>query len=505
MACAVAATLRSEAAFAAAPQPPQKTTLSQYIDRTWEVLQREPKHLLQAAKSDSCPPHEGKYFVYVSPHENLERVRQEIRNVVPASDLRQLRIDTLPQDIAHHGLLYVPKPYVVPGGMFNEMYGWDSFFIGLGLAHAGRHSMVRNLTDNLLYEIDHYGHVLNANRTFSLSRSQPPLIAQMVRQVFNHDQDISWLKKAMPRLEAMYRFWTVGARQTATGLSRYYDDGDGPAPEVLLDKDSSGRTSYDRIKQVLRKNPSIDGFKTSLLYDAQTDDLTAFAYKSDRAMRESGFDLTDRFGPFGLATVRFNPVCLNSLLFVMEEDLAELPRVVGDGAAQAKYQDAAKQRRQRINSLLWDEAAGLYFDYDTETKARRPYPFLTTFMPLWAGIANKEQASRIVEKMPLFETPNGLQTSTHVSHAQWDAPYAWAPLQWFAVMGLRRYGYPDLAKRVAQEFTHVVQREFERSGHIYEKYNVEKENAESSGLLFGYTSNEVGFGWTNGVIADFMR
>ena len=126
-------------------------------------------------------------------------------------------------------------------------------------------------------------------------------------------------------------------------------------------------------------------------------------------------------------------------------------------------------------------------------------------MPLWAGIASEHQAKRVLENLPNFEAPGGLLTSTHVSGNQWDAPFGWAPLQLFAVEGLRRYGYHQEANRLACKFIKLVVQEFGKSGTIVEKYDLEKCTADvSDEIFFGYSSNEIGFGWTNGVLLELL-
>jgi alpha,alpha-trehalase len=147
---------------------------------------------------------------------------------------------------------------------------------------------------------------------------------------------------------------------------------------------------------------------------------------------------------------------------------------------------------------MWDERAGLYFDYDFKRNSRSGYPFLTTFYPLWAGIASAEQAARVEANLPLFERAGGLQTSTCVTGAQWDAPFGWAPLQMIATEGLRRYGFTGAADRIAVKFLLMVLRDFDEHGTIKEKYDVVTGSSDvARGLRFGYVSNEIGFGWTN--------
>src|SRR5574337_554108 len=157
-------------------------------------------------------------------------------NRLPAVIQRLGEIDV--NSIKPQGLLYLPKPYVVPGGMFNEMYGWDSYFIIRGLVEDGRLDLARDIIDNFFYEIDHYGGVLNANRTYYLTRSQPPFLTSMVRAVYKAEKargqwDPAWLRTAYDHSVKDYRFWTEPPHLAGdTGLSRFYDFGEGPVPEL---------------------------------------------------------------------------------------------------------------------------------------------------------------------------------------------------------------------------------------------------------------------------------
>ena len=152
---------------------------------------------------------------------------------------------------------------------------------------------------------------------------------------------------------------------------------------------------------------------------------------------------------------------------------------------------------------MWDERDGLYYDYDFEKGEVRRYPFVTTFYPLWAGLATKEQAARVVSNLRLFERAGGLQTSTNRTGNQWDAPFGWAPMQLIAVGGLRRYGYEKEADRISVNFLSLVLKDFIEHNTIVEKYDVEtRTSALGAGLRFGYTTNEIGFGWTNAAFAE---
>jgi alpha,alpha-trehalase len=198
-------------------------------------------------------------------------------------------------------------------------------------------------------------------------------------------------------------------------------------------------------------------------------------------------------------------VCLNALLFQMERDMAEIQRTLGDASASRQWERRAEDRRGAVDRSLWDEKAGLYFDYNLETRRRRPYEFATAFWPLWVGLASPAQAARVRANLARFEAPGGLLTSTRVTGNQWDAPFGWAPLQLAAVQGLRRYGYDDDADRLSRAFLDLVAKEFEEHGTIVEKYDVQRRESDvSAGIRFGYSSNEIGFGWTNAAFVELL-
>jgi alpha,alpha-trehalase len=246
-------------------------------------------------------------------------------------------------------------------------------------------------------------------------------------------------------------------------------------------------------------------YDVSLYYDRGRDRLTDLFYKGDRSMRESGFDPSNRFGALNVDVIHYAPVCLNSLLYIMEDDAARIMNALGEPSAARTWRDRAAARRERVNRLLWDDAAGLYYDYNFGTRRLRRYDFATTFYPLWAGLATPEQAARVRRNLSRFEAPGGLLTSTDVTGNQWDAPFGWAPLQMIAVAGLRRYGFDEDADRLAVKFVSLVAKEFDEHGTIVEKYDVRRRESDvSAGIRFGYSSNEIGFGWTNAAVLDLL-
>ncbi len=492
------------------PSTEQIQAVKAYIKRTWKTLYRSQKHLVQAVQDPKVEHTPGNpWILYISAQEDQLKIEQHLQKILSVEEWAQIDLRVLPVEVEHieeHGLLYLPHSYVVPGGRFNEMYGWDSYFIVLGLLRDGQVQLAIQMVEQLLYEIQYYGTILNANRSYMLRRSQPPVLTPMILAVFKQTQDLDWLKSLLPCLEHYYYYWMIPPHfNIATGLSRYYALGEGPAPEVLFsERDEQGKNHYDRVCDYYQQF-EVDEYDLGLYYDPKHNSLTDLFYKGDRAMRESGFDISHRFGPFSVDIIHYVPVCLNVLLYKMEQDTAQIYDLIGYGEIAVQWQERAIARRQRIDQLLWDEEGGLYFDYNFLTESRSKYQFATTFYPLWAGIASPEQAQRVAENLHKFEAPGGLMTSTNISGNQWDAPFGWAPLVLFAVQGLCRYGHLEDGHRLARNFISLVVQEFERYGTIVEKYDVSRCSANvSDDIFFGYSSNEIGFGWTNSVFLELL-
>ena len=495
----------------AAQTVPQKQPepIQEYIRKMWAVLTRSNRNLAIAAVDPKFKPlPNGRWPVYVPANGDARSIEGELRREMAAGDFEKIALRKLPTDpatITEQGLLYLPRPYVVPGGRFNEMYGWDSYFIQLGLLRDNDVALAKDMADNFLFEIRNYGKILNANRTYYLTRSQPPFLTQMLLGVFERNKDRKWLSDAMPAVESYYRFWTSAPHLTPeTGLSRYYDLGEGPAPEsVSAERDAQGLTHYDRVKEYYLTN-KVDAYDVSEFFDAKRNILTDLFYKGDRSMRESGFDPSNRFGPFSVDIIHYDPVCLNSLLYVMELQTAEILKILDKNGEAAVWRDRASKRAGEIDGLMWDAQDGLYYDYNFAHKVVRRYPFLTTFYPLWVGLASQAQAAAVEKNLPKFERPGGLTTSTYESGNQWDLPFGWAPLEMIAVEGLRRYGFNADADRISEEFLSLVRDEYRKVGFIVEKYDVVRRSVDSGSIRFGYQSNQAGFGWTNAVYTRLL-
>ena len=391
-------------------------------------------------------------------------------------------------------LLALPHPYIVPGGRFSEIYYWDSYFTMQGLMQDGQHDLARDMLANIADLIRRYGHMPNGNRSYYLSRSQPPFFAAMVELVASYDGDTVY-RRYLPQLQAEYDYWMEGADRLAPGkahrhvvrlgdgtlLNRYWDGRDGP-------RDESWRHDVETARQSNRPAATI--------------------YQELRAGAESGWDFSSRWLGDGrrLATIRTTdiaPVDLNSLMQHLEQVLATAYERAGDAAKARLYADKARARANAIRTLMWDRNSRLYADYLWREARRSSELSAATVYPLYFGIANQDQARLIAEILRRdFLKPGGLATTRQVTGQQWDRPNGWAPLQYLAVEGLQRYGEPALAAEIAKRWIGENIRSYARTGVLREKYDIEASEHRDAGG--GEYALQIGFGWTNGVLARFL-
>ncbi len=353
---------------------------------------------------------------------------------------------------------YVPSIEVVDGFSFPHMFYWDTYFIAQGFWGTEHEEEIVGLAENMFDLIRRLGFVPNSNSFSHLSRSQPPLLSTLAMQIHHRlkPQDMDWLLLAYARVSEEHRTVWMASEQPhnrllKNGLSRYYD--------------------------------------TNVLHVL--------------AEAESGWDYTIRFDDHALA---FNPIDLNSFLYKYETDLFKMATKLGRVKDAVIWRHAATRRKRIMNKLMWHEEDGMYYDYDFRSGYQGLVQSLATYAPMFAGMASKKQAARLVENLELFETDYGLTTTDKAgappADKQWATPNGWAPLHDIVVDGLMRYGYEDDAKRIAEKWVETVDRGFKETGKIYEKYNVLNPSEEAGGAVY---PDQHGFGWTNGVTYKFIQ
>lgn len=387
-------------------------------------------------------------------------------------------------------LLPVEGPYVVPGGRFVELYYWDSYFSILGLIRDGFEQVANGIVSSLADLLQTYGRIPNGTRTYYLSRSQPPLYYAMFDLVPDARPEI--VRQRLDALLIEHGFWMDGSASLAPGestkrvvrmsdgalLNRYWDDRDTPRDESYLEDVATAEASNRPPAEVFR---------------------------ALRAGAESGWDFSSRwFARCGslvsIRTTEIVAVDLNAFLYGMENAIVRLADALCDNAVARKFEVAMKRRRRAINRWLWCEE-GHFSDFDLQESRLHQRLTSATLAPLFTGAATRAQAAKVARATERYLlAPGGLRTTLVETGEQWDAPNGWAPLQWIGFCGLRRYGFRRLADDLAKRWVENVDGEYQRSGWIHEKYDVE----QCTGGGGGEYAPQLGFGWTNGVTASFM-
>lgn len=423
-----------------------------------------------------------------------------VRDLNAAPGLLALEMERV-EDTPNGDIDFKGLPFVVPGGRFNELYGWDSYMETLGLLVNERSDLAKSMVKHFCFCIKHYGKILNANRTYYLCRTQPPFLTDMALRVYEHishePDSTEFLRNAiLAAIKEYYSVWMAAPRiDPESGLSRYRPDGLGVPPETEASHFHQVIQPYADAKGMTFEQ-YVQGYNSQAIIEPKLDEY----FLHDRAVRESGHDTSYRLENVcaDLATVD-----LNSLLYKYEMDISRTIRnffgdklVIPDDflvhsvgmksghfESSASWDRRARRRKATMDRLMWDEKLGMFFDYNTKTREHTGYESATTFWTMWAGVATPRQAAILVERsLPKFEELGGLASGTKESRGdvglsrpnrQWDYPFGWAPQQILAWTGLMRFGYVEDAQRLAYRWLFMVTKAFvDFNGVVVEKYNV---------------------------------
>lgn len=396
-----------------------------------------------------------------------------------------------------------PCPFYVPGGRFNEMYGWDSYFIAKGLIHTGELAEAMCIAENLRYQICYYNKILNANRSYYLFRSSPPffstLVDEIIEQLNADERDVhkKWIEQCIDAMIKEHKYFQKGYNEKL-GLTRHVAGGKGIPMETeeghffsvlrryVPGADKWGDEELNRyIERYNRGEEKNEVFEEYLMHD--------------RAVRESGHDTSKRVD--GRAGHLYT-VDLNSLLYKTEMDILRRRDV-------PEIKEIAERRKKAINTILWKD--NCYYDYNGETEELSTYKGATCLYPLFSEAADPEKAEILVENMDDLVGDGGIFVGTEESsrrkegemQRQWDHPYGWAPHQVIAWIGLGNYNYFKKAKSLALKWCTMVGKIFAQyNGIVTEKYNVEKGSHKVEAEYGNIGANikhvpKEGFGWTN--------
>ena len=427
-------------------------------------------------------------------------------------------------DIKTNGssLLALPNPYIVPGGRFREIYYWDSYFTMLGLKESGEIEMIENMVKNFAFLINTYGHIPNGNRTYYLSRSQPPFFPLMV-QLLAGIKGNQVYADYLPAMEKEYQYFMSGSDKVKIGepvkyvvrmsdgtvMNRYWDESTSPRQE-------SYREDVETAETAVKKMLAVSQFKNATQQKKAEDAKRVEMYQHLRSGATSGIDFSSRWftDPKDITTIQTTnmvAVDLNSLLYEAEMIIklaytllpATTPSAkAANSSKAADYNVKAQARKKAIDTYCWNEKMGIYSDYDFVNNKYSDAITLAGMYPLFAKIPDQQKAAR--EKDAVMKNlfhDGGFTTTVYSTGEQWDAPNGWAPLQWMTIIGLENYYFNDEAKDAAEKWIKLNTSVYERTGKLMEKYNVMDTHLDAGG---GEYPSQDGFGWTNGVLLALM-
>jgi alpha,alpha-trehalase len=390
----------------------------------------------------------------------------------------------------YSSILPLPAPYVVPGGRFRELYYWDSYFTMLGFGPTQR-SLRDDIVSDFVYEIHTYGFIPNANRTYYLSRSQPPFFFKMIG-LLAPGAEAKAYARYLPELKEEHAFWMLGAAQVVPGH---------PARNVVMMPDHSLLNRYWDANDT----PRDESYGSDLTIARGAHDPAA-VYRNIRAAAESGWDFSSRWLADGkslqtIDTTSIVPVDLNSILFGLETAIRSGCAEVRDTRCEEEFSAAAEHRRAAMEKYLWNAKDGVFDDYRWTDGRRLGHVTAAAFYPMFFGLSSAQEAHRTARAATSLIEPGGLATTLAATGQQWDAPNGWAPLQWIAVSGLRSHGETMLARTIACRWIATVSRVYAHTGRLLEKYDVITARPGGGGEY----KLQDGFGWTNGVTAALLK
>lgn len=406
-----------------------------------------------------------------------------------------------------HSSLALPFPFVVPGGRFREFYYWDTYWILKGLIVSDMLDTALHVVLNLLSLVRDYGFVPNGARIYYTDRSQPPLLTQMIEELYRATNNQTLLADALPVLMHEHAFWmrthSVNIKPPDGGesveLNRYNVFTSEPRPESYREDLATAATS---------KRPSAEVFS----------DLAAGA--------ETGWDYSSRWmladeDLSSIDTRHVVPVDLNAIMLKNEILLSQWLLQTGDGAGARRMNESANTRLAAMRRVLWNATANSFYDYNEGTSSHNAHWYPSNISPLWVDLVANSltpvERDAVVQSISTHVLAGGVPASMRVTGQQWDFPNAWPPEQWLALEALSKLnatvdgGITDASlthSKLVQLWVETNLCGFEyvnpitnQTGVMFEKYNATRVGVPGAG---GEYTVQEGFGWTNGVILDLL-
>lgn len=426
-------------------------------------------------------------------------------------------------------MLPLPKPFMVPGGRFRELYYWDSYWIMEGLYVSGMCESATNMMENFSFLISIYGFIPNGSRKYYLNRSQPPLFCTMVERYMKNcikdgKKRLSFLKEIIPLLDKEYGFWKTQRTIIVNDLSLaiYSANTALPRPESYREDKRHHKNIYKNIA-----SGAESGWDFSSRWFNENDNITSIH--------------TSEIIPLDLnAILLVNEILLgkwhNEILSTIDNNNLSTKEQTEHTEAQGHYRERSKERSNAINEILYSKEDGKFYDFSLRDKKLRKGFFTSNNSMFFHLIGDLEGIMEMDEILSYFPPPfksinsikdyfnssinmrirlgsrndnhpiyrGGIPCSHLESGEQWDFPNVWAPIQFYYIRfylalseGQKDSPWREKALEVGEKFYKSTSMGYERHGQFFEKYHASDIGAPGGG---GEYWVQEGFGWTNGVL-----
>lgn len=399
-----------------------------------------------------------------------------------------------------YSLVYLPNPFIVPGGRFRETYYWDTYWVVKGLLLCEMTDTVKGMLENFAFMIERFGFIPNGGRVYYSRRSQPPFFIPMMYDYYKATKNLTFVQSHLPAMEAEYAFWmtnrsvSVQRGDVTHILNRYASSVNSPRPESYSeDLKTASSTNNSSARRQLYQN---------LVSAAES----GWDFSSRWFSRDPGTNLT-------LDTTRTTnilPVDLNSVLCMNEHILSELFNKTGNQEKGKNYSKNWQRRQTAIFNVLWNPTKRVWQDLDIAANSHRDYFYASNILPLFALCKGKNETQTensvltYLQNLGVLKFAGGFPTSLDTTGQQWDLPNGWPPLQHMTIWGMSQSQNQQLkAEAFSLANKSIVSNwiAWNRSRNMYEKYSTNISGEGGSGGEYGV---QEGFGWSNGVVLELL-
>jgi neutral trehalase len=211
---------------------------------------------------------------------------------------------------------------------------------------------------------------------------------------------------------------------------------------------------------------------------------------------ESGIDNSPRFGArdesYYIDTTSMAAIDISSYMVVDSESLVSLVDLILKRtdisearrakltADRAVYVKQGEDLRTLVQTTLWDEKTGYFYDRFSKDGKFLNIPTIASFFPLFAGIATHDQAVRLMEHLrnprefnTLIPLVTVARNSKKFEKDCWRGPI-WINTAYMVIQGLKRYDQPELAKYFSRKLVEGVYGTWENTGKFVEFYDPDR-------------------------------